>query len=146
MVQALSAVNKAVVPIYLLWPILILVQIPGDAKWFTVLDLKDAFSRIPTHSSSQYVCPQVDEPLLGPNATVPGQYCLRGLKAAHTCSVVLVVKNTLANARDARRLRFDPWVRNGNPLQYSCLENPMDRGAWRATVHRVTKSRTRLSN
>ena len=34
----------------------------------------------------------------------------------------------------------------GNPLQYSCLENPMDRGAWRATVHGVTKSRTQLSN
>ena len=31
---------------------------------------------------------------------------------------------------------------NGNPLQYSCLENPMDRGAWQATVHRVTKSQT----
>ena len=36
--------------------------------------------------------------------------------------------------------------RNGNPLQYSCLENPMDREAWRATVHGVTKSRTRLSD
>ena len=34
-----------------------------------------------------------------------------------------------------------PGEGNGNPLQYSCLENPMDRGAWRATVHRVTKSR-----
>ena len=34
---------------------------------------------------------------------------------------------------------------NGNPLQYSCLENPMDRGAWRATVPRVTKSQTRLN-
>ena len=33
---------------------------------------------------------------------------------------------------------------NGTPLQYSCLENPMDRGAWWAAVHRVTKSRTRL--
>ena len=33
---------------------------------------------------------------------------------------------------------------NGNPLWYSCLENPMDRGAWWATVHGVTKSRTRL--
>ena len=32
--------------------------------------------------------------------------------------------------------------RNGNPLQYSCLENPMDRGAWWATVHGVTKSQT----
>ena len=35
---------------------------------------------------------------------------------------------------------------NGNPLQYSCLENPMDRGTWWATVHRVAKSRTRLSD
>ena len=35
---------------------------------------------------------------------------------------------------------------NGNPLQYSCLENPMDRGAWWAAVHGVTKSQTRLSN
>ena len=38
-----------------------------------------------------------------------------------------------------------PGEKNGNPLQCSCLENPMDRGAWRATVHRVTKSRTWLS-
>ena len=35
---------------------------------------------------------------------------------------------------------------NGNPLQYSCLENPMDRGAWWAAVHGVAPSRTRLSN
>ena len=39
-----------------------------------------------------------------------------------------------------------PGERNGNPLQYSCLENPTDRGAWRATVHRVAKSWTRLSD
>ena len=45
-----------------------------------------------------------------------------------------------------RKCRFDPWVRkipwegNGNPLQYSCLENPIDRGAWRATVHGVAES------
>ena len=38
-----------------------------------------------------------------------------------------------------------PEVGNGNPLQYSCLENFLDREAWRATVHEVTKSRTRLS-
>ena len=46
-------------------------------------------------------------------------------------------------------LRFKPgkipW-RNGNPLQYSCLENPMDGGAWQATYHGVAKSRTQLSN
>ena len=39
-----------------------------------------------------------------------------------------------------------PGEGNGNPLQYSCLENPMDRGAWWATVHGVVKSRTWLSN
>ena len=38
-----------------------------------------------------------------------------------------------------------PGEGNGNPLQYCCLENPMDGGAWWATVHRVAKSRTRLS-
>ena len=35
-----------------------------------------------------------------------------------------------------------PGGRHGNPLQYSCLENPMDRGAWQATVHSVAKSQT----
>ena len=39
-----------------------------------------------------------------------------------------------------------PGEGNGNSLQYSCLENPMDRGAWLATVHGITKSRTRLSD
>ena len=39
-----------------------------------------------------------------------------------------------------------PGEGNGNPLQYSCLENPMDRGDWRATVYRVTKGRTLLSD
>ena len=39
-----------------------------------------------------------------------------------------------------------PGERNGNPFQYSCLENPMDRGTWQATVHGVTKSWTQLSN
>ena len=39
-----------------------------------------------------------------------------------------------------------PRVGNGNPLQYSCLENPLDKGAWQATVHGVAKSPTQLSN
>ena len=43
-------------------------------------------------------------------------------------------------------LGISPGEGNGNPLQYSCLENPMDRGAWWATVHGITKNRTRLSN
>ena len=61
--------------------------------------------------------------------------------------VALAVKNSPASAGD---LRDDHWVRkipgkgNSNPLQYSCLENPMDRGAWQATVHGATKSWARL--
>ena len=38
-----------------------------------------------------------------------------------------------------------PGKGNGNPLQYACLKNPMDRGAWWATIHGIEKSRTRLS-
>ena len=43
-------------------------------------------------------------------------------------------------------LGSSPGGEHGNPLQYSCLENPLDRGAWRVTIHGVTKSRTRLSD
>ena len=43
-------------------------------------------------------------------------------------------------------LERSPGEGNGNPLQYSCLENPMDGGAWWATVHGVAKSRTQLSD
>ena len=42
-------------------------------------------------------------------------------------------------------LERSPGAGNGNPLQYSCLKNPMDRGAWRATVHGVTKGPTQPS-
>ena len=61
---------------------------------------------------------------------------------------VLVVKNLPANAGDIRDTGSIPGLGrstgkgHGNPLQYSCLENPMDRGAWWATVHGVAKSRT----
>ena len=50
-------------------------------------------------------------------------------------------KNPPANARDADlilELGRSPGVRNSNPLHYSCLENPMEIGAWQSTVHRVT--------
>ena len=68
----------------------------------------------------------------------------------HASQVALVVKNPPANAGDQRDVGSNPGSGrspgegNGNPLQYSCLENPMDRGAWWATVHGVTKSQTRL--
>ena len=61
-----------------------------------------------------------------------------------------MVKNPSANAGDVRVVDSiplsgrSPGEGNGNPLQYSCLEDPMDRGAWRATVLGAVKSRTRL--
>ena len=64
--------------------------------------------------------------------------------------VAQVVKNLLAHVGDVRNLSSIPGLArhhgegNGNPLQYSRLENPMDRGAWWVTFHRVTKSQTRL--
>ena len=62
-----------------------------------------------------------------------------------------VVKNLPASAGDTRDRDLipgwgrSPGVGNGNPLQHSCLENSVDGGAWRATVHRVTKSQRQLS-
>ena len=64
--------------------------------------------------------------------------------------MVLVVKNPPANAGDVRDADLIPGLGrslgggHGNPLLYSFLENPLDRGAWWATVHGVTKSWTQL--
>ena len=63
------------------------------------------------------------------------------LKDTVVVQMVLLVKNLPANAGDIRDAGSmpgsgrSPGVGNGNPLQYSCLENPVDRGAWRAIVH-----------
>ena len=54
------------------------------------------------------------------------------------------MKETQADVSSIPRSGRSPGGGYGNPLQYSCLENPMDRGAWWATVHRVTKSWTQL--
>ena len=60
-------------------------------------------------------------------------------------------KETACQCRRCKQQGFDPWVRkipwrggNGNPFQYTCLQNSMDRGAWQAIVHRVAKSQKRL--
>ena len=62
-----------------------------------------------------------------------------------------MVKNPPANEGDARDIRDpgsilgsgrSPGGGHGNPLQYSCLDNPIDRGAWQAIVHRIAKSQT----
>ena len=56
-----------------------------------------------------------------------------------------MIKNPPASARGVRDLGSIPGSGNGNPLQYSCLGNSMDRGAQRTTVHGVVKSQTRLN-
>ena len=69
--------------------------------------------------------------------------------SAWVSQVVLMVKNPFANAGDVSLipgLGRSPGGGHGNPLQYSCLENSTDRGAWQATVHRVAKGRTLLSS
>ena len=73
-----------------------------------------------------------------------------GLCKSHMETLVAqTLKNLPANAGDPGSipgLGRSPGGGHGNPLQYSCLQNPMDRGAWWATVHGVTKSQTRLSD
>ena len=66
-----------------------------------------------------------------------------------TSLVAQTVKASAYNAGDLGLIPGSgrsPGEGNGNPLQYSCLENPMDGGAWWAAVHGVTKSRTQLSD
>ena len=64
--------------------------------------------------------------------------------------MLLLIKNPLDSARDIRDSSFipgsgrSPGRGHGNPFRYSCLENPMDRGAWRAAVHGAAKCGTRL--
>ena len=74
------------------------------------------------------------------------------IKGDQVSQVAIAVRNPPAGAGDISDagsipgLGRSPAGGNGNPLQYSCLENPMDREAWWATVHGVAKSRTRLSD
>ena len=71
---------------------------------------------------------------------------------SHASQVVVVVKNPPASAGDVRvagsipGLERSPGRGHGNPLQYSCLENPTDRGAWQAAVPRVTQSPAQLND
>ena len=89
------------------------------------------------------------EPFGGPNCSVTCYSVLpeSRLSFFRDSQVVLVIKNPPANAGDLRDTGSilgsgrSPGGGHGNPLQYCCLENPMDRGDWWATVHGVTQSR-----
>ena len=80
----------------------------------------------------------------------PGVACDHGLTLCGAFQAALVVKNLPANTGDVRDAGWIPGLGRsseggiGKPLQYSCLENPMDRGAWRATVQGVKKSQIQL--
>ena len=73
-----------------------------------------------------------------------------GIGLLEALQLAVVVKNPPANAGDVREEGSTPGSGrspgggHGNPLQYSCLENPKDRGAWQARVHRLANSWTRL--
>ena len=73
---------------------------------------------------------------------------LRCQEHRRASQLVAVVKKPLANAGDVRDVSLIPGLGTssggwqGNPLQCSCLQNTMDRGAWWATIHRVAKSQT----
>ena len=76
-------------------------------------------------------------------------YCVLECSPLGAYQVVLVVKNLSASAGDKRDVGLIPGLGrspggNGNPLQYFCLEDPMDRAAWRAMVFRAPKSWTQL--
>ena len=97
---------------------------------FLLSDIKSQGSRdyIPEAESKDY--------MLGP---AYGRRCFPGGS---------VVENSPANARDSGLIPGSgrsPGKGDGNPHQYSCLRNPMDRGAWQATVHGVAKSWTQLT-
>ena len=78
-------------------------------------------------------------------------YLGRCIRLKRASQVALIVRNLPANVGDLRDAGLIPGLgrcpggMHGKPLQYSCLENPMDRGAWWASVHGVSKSWTRLS-
>ena len=75
-----------------------------------------------------------------------GQYCTPGFPSGSAGKKSTYNAGATGDVSSIPGSGRSPEVRNGNPLQYSCLENPRDRGAWWATVHRVTKTRTRLSD
>ena len=112
-------------------------------------------------SSLVHLCNQSPIPTLGPQLTyicfLSLEFCLFKMSCKWNYALGNIlgfpggseVKASACNAEDLGSVpgsgRY-PGEGNSNPLQYSCLENPMDRGAWWATVHGVAKSRTRLSD
>ena len=105
--------------------------------------------KVKSESEVAQSCPTLSDPMdcSLPGSSVHGIFQARVLEwgaIAFSAHVELVVNNSSTSAEDANSIpvleRF-PRGGHGNPLQYSCLENPTDRGAQQAIVHRVAKSR-----
>ena len=96
-------------------------------------------------SSGEILFPTASSPVTSTNSVPPSLEETQNV-------MVLVVKYPPANAGDRRDTGSVPGSRrfpggcNGNPPQYSCLKNPMDRGAWQAIVHSIAKSQTQLKS
>ena len=89
-----------------------------------------------------------DSGLISRSGRSPGEGTHYSFQYSQDSLVAQMVKKFTCNAGDLRSipgLERSPGERDGNLLQYSCLENSMDRGAWQATVHGAAKSWTRLS-
>ena len=124
---------------------------PGDAKNWTWLSDSTFTVIILQFSSVAQSWPTLCDPMNYSTSGLPVHHQLQSIKKRIWASqVALVVKNPPANAGDVRDVGSipgsgrSPGGGHSNPLHYCCLENPMDRGAWRATVHRVTQSWTWL--
>ena len=113
-------------------------------------DLLQFKSRCPgkaIQNGKKYVQTQIPTRNSSPKPLNSSEFCNIYIEF-RASQVVLVVKNPLANAGDVRdvgSISGSGQSHGGghcNPLQYSCLQNPMDRGAWWATDHSITKSQT----
>ena len=96
------------------------------------------------HAKSLQSCPALCDPM---DYSPPGS-SVHGKNTGVGCHFLLqgIFLTQRSNPCFSHLLVLYPGEGNGTPLQYSCLENPMDRGAWWPAVHRVAKSRTRLND
>ena len=133
-------------------------QTPGDCPPFSA-----TANKVLTHTCLHHVISKADAQTLYYliNKAIPRYVYytiilyLKKLRSAEVTDLLRameLIQEPACQWRRCKRLSFDPWVkkipwsRKWQTRQYSCLGNSMDRAAWRAMVHRATKSRTRLSN
>ena len=123
-------------------------NIPDFSYWFSLIGFWHFSSVQFSHSVMSDSCELID--CSTPGFPVHHQLPELAQTHVHILTYTPMVKNLPANARDVRNMGSipgsgrSPGGEHGNPLQYSCLENPMNRGAWQDAVHRITKSWTWL--